>query len=78
MGSVVTKDVKPYAIVMGNPARVIGYRDEEAYKRCKSQNKFVKHRYCGELVVPKYTQVRPKLYNLIKKYINNNEMILKE
>jgi len=26
MGSVVTKDVPPYAIVVGNPARIIRYR----------------------------------------------------
>ena len=30
MGSVVTKDVPPYAIVAGNPARVIRYRFDEA------------------------------------------------
>jgi acetyltransferase-like isoleucine patch superfamily enzyme len=29
-GAVVTKDVPPYAIVAGNPARVIKYRFEEA------------------------------------------------
>ena len=28
-GSVVTKDVPPYAIVVGNPARIIGYRFNE-------------------------------------------------
>ena len=28
-GAVVTKDVPPYAIVVGNPAKVIGYRFEE-------------------------------------------------
>lgn len=32
-GSIVTKDVPPYAIVAGNPARIKGYRfDEEAIK----------------------------------------------
>lgn len=30
MGSVVTKDVPPYAIVAGNPARIIRYRFDEA------------------------------------------------
>jgi carbonic anhydrase/acetyltransferase-like protein (isoleucine patch superfamily) len=30
MGSVVTKDVPPYAIVAGNPARVIRYRFDQA------------------------------------------------
>lgn len=28
-GAVVTKDVEPYALVVGNPARKIGYMDEE-------------------------------------------------
>lgn len=36
-GSVVTKDVEPYAIVAGNPARLIRYRfDEETLGRIKS------------------------------------------
>ena len=29
-GAVVTKDVPPNAIVVGNPARIVGYTDEEA------------------------------------------------
>jgi acetyltransferase-like isoleucine patch superfamily enzyme len=32
-GAVVTKDVEPYAIVGGNPARVIKYRFAEEYRR---------------------------------------------
>jgi UDP-2-acetamido-3-amino-2,3-dideoxy-glucuronate N-acetyltransferase len=28
-GAVVTKDVEPYALMMGNPARCVGYVDEE-------------------------------------------------
>jgi len=32
-GSVVTKDVPPYAIVGGNPARIIRYRFDEAIIR---------------------------------------------
>jgi UDP-2-acetamido-3-amino-2,3-dideoxy-glucuronate N-acetyltransferase len=28
-GSVVTKDVPDYALVVGNPARIIGYVDED-------------------------------------------------
>jgi acetyltransferase-like isoleucine patch superfamily enzyme len=30
-GSVVTKDVAPYAIVVGNPARVIGFREKDIH-----------------------------------------------
>lgn len=39
-GSVVVKDVPPYAIVGGNPAKVIKYRDIEHYKRLKEQKQF--------------------------------------
>ena len=40
IGSVVVKDVPPFAIVGGNPARVIKYRDIEHYNRLKEQGKF--------------------------------------
>ena len=39
-GSVVCKDVPPLAIVGGNPARVIKYRDEEHYYKLKKEQKF--------------------------------------
>jgi len=35
MGSVVTKNVPPLAIMMGNPATVVMYRDKEHYYKCK-------------------------------------------
>ena len=31
-GTVVTKDVKPYALVVGNPARQIGWMSEYGHK----------------------------------------------
>lgn len=37
--SVVTKDVPPCAIVAGNPAKVIRYRDKEQYYRLKDSGK---------------------------------------
>ena len=39
-GAVVTKDVPPYAIVGGVPAKVIKYRDIEHYKKLKEEKKF--------------------------------------
>ncbi len=39
-GSVVCKDVPPCAIVGGNPAQIIKYRDKERYYRLKSEGKF--------------------------------------
>lgn len=39
-GSVVVKDVPSYAIVGGNPAKVIKYRDIDHYTRLKEQKQF--------------------------------------
>lgn len=39
MGSVVTKDVPPYAVVGGNPAKIIKYRNREIYEKLKEQEK---------------------------------------
>lgn len=40
IGSVVVKDVPPYSIVGGNPAKVIKYRDIELFKKLKEEGKF--------------------------------------
>jgi len=40
MGSVVTKDIPDYAIVGGNPAKIIKYRDIEQFKKLKYEKKF--------------------------------------
>ena len=37
-GSVVTKDIPPLAVVGGNPAKVIKYRNKERYENLKRQN----------------------------------------
>lgn len=37
IGSVVVKDVPPYAIVGGNPAKIIKYRDIEHFKKLKQE-----------------------------------------
>lgn len=39
MGSVVTKDVPKYAVVGGNPAKVIKYRDKDVYENLKREGK---------------------------------------
>lgn len=39
-GAVVTKDVPPLAIVGGNPAKVLKYRDREHYYKLKEDKKF--------------------------------------
>ena len=38
MGAVVTKDVPPCALVGGNPAKVLKYRDIEVYNKLKAKN----------------------------------------
>ena len=40
IGSVVVKDVPPYAIVGGNPAIVIKYRDIEHFHKLKAEGKY--------------------------------------
>lgn len=39
-GSVVCKDVPKYAIVGGNPAKIIKYRDIQHYNNLKAKNRF--------------------------------------
>lgn len=40
IGSVVVKDVPPYAIVGGNPARIIKYRDIDHFEKLRSLKKY--------------------------------------
>jgi len=37
--SVVTKDIPPYAVAVGNPAHVVKYRDKECYEKNKNDGK---------------------------------------
>jgi len=48
MGAVVAKDVPPLALVGGNPAKVIKYRDREHYELLKAQGKIRSPRVGGE------------------------------
>ena len=40
MGAVVSKNVPPLAVVVGNPAEVVGYRNKKQYEKCKKEKKF--------------------------------------
>jgi len=40
-GAVVTKDIPDYAIVGGNPAKIIRYRNVEEFKRLKNEGKYL-------------------------------------
>lgn len=44
-GAIVTKNVPPYAVVGGNPARVIKYRDKQRYDRLKSDDQLFMREY---------------------------------
>ncbi len=48
LGAVITKDVPPLAIVMGNPAEIVGYRDKEHFENCKRNNNIGPIRVTGE------------------------------
>lgn len=64
MGSVVTRNVPPLAIVQGNPATVVGRRSEEHFERCRAEGKVIPHRvtevYQGNIVevIPAMTRRR--------------------
>jgi acetyltransferase-like isoleucine patch superfamily enzyme len=39
-GAVVVKDIPPYAIAGGNPAKVFKYRDIDHFQKLKEEKKF--------------------------------------
>lgn len=50
MGSVVTSDVPPMSIVLGNPAQVVSKRDEATYRRLAQENRsYLKAKVDGEI-----------------------------
>jgi len=64
LGAVVAKDVPPRAIVVGNPGRVIGYRDEESYEAMKRKGAVrPASRRCTRLLIPE--EIRQKYHRLL-------------
>ena len=39
-GSVVTKNIPDYAVIGGNPAKVIKYRDKDTFEKLKNEKKY--------------------------------------
>ncbi|MEK7990040.1 MAG: acyltransferase [Thiotrichaceae bacterium] len=77
MGSVVTRHVPPLAIVGGNPAKILKYRNKKHYQQCKVQehNLWTEEGRCGPCHGEKFyfieqaTQTPPTLYQKLKKMI---------
>lgn len=71
MGSVVTRDVPPLAVVGGNPARVLKFRDAGRYARNKAEGCFLwrEEGVCGACQVPDFylagAEIHP--HSLLKK-----------
>lgn len=66
MGAVVSNNVPPLAVVVGNPAEVVGYRNKKQFEHCKKEKKFagpMLHEFFGE-----YKEVIPGFVR--KKYSN--------
>jgi acetyltransferase-like isoleucine patch superfamily enzyme len=57
-GSVVTRDVEPLAIVGGAPAKLIRYRNREAYESLRAQGKYLNWPRDYDLVNRRKTQIR--------------------
>jgi acetyltransferase-like isoleucine patch superfamily enzyme len=78
MGAVVISDVRPLAIVLGNPARAIGFRDGEHYERCKAERRFVDFRKHGNAIVPMYIQKRPRLFEIVRGAVGSGRALLEK
>lgn len=57
-GSVITRDVPPLAVVGGAPAKLIRYRNEEAYKRLRNEGKYLNFPRSCDRINGKPTHVR--------------------
>ncbi len=65
LGAIVPKDVPPLAIVVGNPARIVGHRDEKEYYALKKRGavRAVSAR-CTRLWIP--VEMREKYHDLLR------------
>lgn len=81
MGAVVTTDVKPLAVMFGNPARVVGFRDREEYEQLKAAGRFFdfgqRHRP-NTRIVPQYIQQRPNLFAIVRGEVEAGRAVLEE
>ena len=57
-GAVVTKDVKPYALMVGNPARQIGWMSQYGHRLEFDANGMAKCPECGDLYRLENEQVK--------------------
>lgn len=63
-GSVVVKDVPAFAVVGGNPAKVIKYRDKDKYMELKKQGKiYLYMREEGKIVKSEIMHTKEKKYD---------------
>lgn len=66
-GSVVTKDVPPYAIAAGNPAKVVAYRFDE--KTIDALQKIAWWNWSSDLIAENIDLLRDEPYGLIQKFL---------
>jgi acetyltransferase-like isoleucine patch superfamily enzyme len=68
-GSVVTKDVPEYSVVLGNPAEVIGHRNKNSFEKCKMNNKYlsIQDEQSGNFEIILRDYYKKKYYDELKK-----------
>ena len=48
MGTIVSKNIPPYAIAVGNPVKIIKYRNKDIYLKLKHEDKIYNKEYAGK------------------------------
>lgn len=62
MGATVIKNIPPLAVVAGNPAEIVGYRNQKQYERCKKD-----HKFAGPMTRAFFGEYKEQLPVLIRK-----------